>query len=144
MRISRKEMEEILDRNEGVIIDDKVITSKADLPTEAELAKGDKQAEAAARVSLEAQMDAIKQQMAMLNEDSKESKEATKSAAKEAKEAEETREAAEDFGKAATREAEARAEAEKEAAEVAVKNEETRKAEETKKAEVAKKEADRK
>lgn len=65
--LSRKEMVEIIvNRKESVILNGKIIDNVNDLPTEAELAKGDAKREQEARLSLEAQMDAIKKQLASL------------------------------------------------------------------------------
>jgi hypothetical protein len=67
-QLTRAEMIEILGRNESVIYNGKVIKSVGDLPSEAELAKGDKTKEAAATQSLQEQKKEIERQLALLSE----------------------------------------------------------------------------
>ena len=85
MRISRKEMEEIIHRGESVIIDGQIYTTVESLPTEAELALGNKEQEEVARKSLKAQMEQLKAQMSLLDAEVKEAKEEEKEAKAEAK-----------------------------------------------------------
>lgn len=129
MRISRKEMEAIIDSGESVIIDGQVIWEKDKLPTEAALAKGNKDAEKAAKKSLLAQMEGLKAQMALLDEGTDELQPAVEDAPAE-----------DDFNKISAKEKEDREAAELAAAEETLKAEKARKAEEEKKAEAAKKE----
>jgi hypothetical protein len=88
--ISRKEMEELINNKESVVLNGEVIWEISKLPSEAALAKGNKQAEDAARASLKAQANAIKEQLALLDEDKGSEKE-TKD--EEAHKAEETKKA---------------------------------------------------
>jgi len=64
--MTREEMEQLIRQREGVLYDGRAITSIKDLPTEAELAKGDKAKEAAAKAALKEQLRGIASQLAML------------------------------------------------------------------------------
>lgn len=127
--LSRKEMEDIIvNQRLSVYIEGHgIIDSVSKLPSEAVLAKGDKEAEKQAKASIQAQMESLKNQLALLDEP------------EVAVDEEET-----DKGEIDTSEADAQ-EALKEArAAEAVKVEEARKAEEEKKTASVKKEADAK
>lgn len=77
--LSRKEMVDIIvNRKESVILNGNIIDNVNDLPSEAELAKGDSKREAAARESLEAQMKALKDQLAILDDEKAQAKEDAK------------------------------------------------------------------
>jgi len=67
-QLTRTEMEKLLRKGESVLYEGEIITSIADLPTDAVLAKGDKEKEAAARKELKAQLDAISKQLEQLDE----------------------------------------------------------------------------
>lgn len=127
--LSRKEMEDIIvNQKLSVYIEGHgIIDSVSKLPSEAVLAKGDKQAEKEAKASIKAQMESLKQQLELLDEPAVEEEEEDK-----------------DNGEVDTAEADAQDAILEARAEAAVKAEETRKAEEAKKAAAVKKEADAK
>lgn len=127
--LSRKEMEDIIvNQRLSVYIEGHgIIDSVSKLPSEAVLAKGDKQAEKEAKASIKAQMESLKQQLELLDEPAVEEEEEDK-----------------DNGEVDTAEADAQDAILEARAEAAVKAEETRKAEEAKKAAAVKKEADAK
>lgn len=73
MRLSLEEMKRIILVERGSVCwNTKVINNIADLPTEAEMALGDPEKEAEAKISLQKQADAIKEQLRLLEESAKE------------------------------------------------------------------------
>jgi hypothetical protein len=66
-KLTRKEMEAILRGRESVMYDGRVITEVSQLPSEAELAKGDVHREAEARKSIEYEMTRLKSELELLN-----------------------------------------------------------------------------
>lgn len=125
--LSRKEMEDIIvNRKQSVFISGYGIIDKVEnLPSEAILAKGNKEATKTAKESLKAQMEALKKDLASLDEEPEEEKVVEK-----------------DKGEVDTSEEDARKAEVARRSEADVKNEEARKAEEEKKAAAVKKEAD--
>lgn len=67
--MTRKEMIQVLQEGGSVLYQGSVITRYEDLPTEAELAKGDAAAEAAAKNSLQAEIERLKAQLTYLDGD---------------------------------------------------------------------------
>ena len=69
--LSRKEMEDIIinQKLSVYIAGYGIIDNVADLPSEATLAKGDKEQEKAAKASIKAQMEALKKELASLEEE---------------------------------------------------------------------------
>jgi hypothetical protein len=67
-QLSREEMLNLIRKRESVLYDGRVISSVDELPSEAELAKGDADKEAAAKKSLLAQKAVLETQLAMLSE----------------------------------------------------------------------------
>lgn len=124
-------MEEIIARGESVIVDNRIVDNVNDLPNEAELAKGNKEAEKAAKASIKAQMEALEAQLKSLDDP-------------KPKEPVVDEGADEDFAETQVKEEEARKADEKARANAAVEAEKERKADEEKKAAAVKKEADKK
>jgi hypothetical protein len=120
----RKEMEDIIvNRKESVYVNGYgIIDSVANLPSEAELAKGNKEEEKIAKESIKARMAALKEELALLDEP-------------EGTEEEEPR----DTGAIDTSEEDARKADVEARAEQALKQEEARKSEEAKKVAAVKK-----
>lgn len=125
-------MEEIIDKGESVIVDGVIITAKSDLPNEAQLAKGNKEAEKAAKASIKAQMEALEAQLKSLDDPKPKEAEVDEGNADE------------NYVDKQAKEEEARKAEEADRAKAAVEAEKERKAEEEKKAASAKKEADKK
>ena len=90
-QLTRSEMEKVIRSKGSVLYDGAIITSIAELPTDATLAKGDKEKEDAARKDLKAQLEAISKQLEELDADKTEAKAASDAKARseaEAKKAE--------------------------------------------------------
>lgn len=93
MRISRKEMIDIIGRGESVVIDGRIFTDVESLPSEAVLALGNEEQERVAEESLKRQVAELQAQLDLLNA------EGAKTSNKEAKEPEAPKEPAEDESK---------------------------------------------
>ncbi len=74
-KLTRKEMAEIINRRESVTLDGVLITELSQIPSDAELAKGNAEAEDLAKKNILAKMKELEAELALLKDDKAEVKE---------------------------------------------------------------------